>query len=71
MRCLIGFFGLTRSLRHTVDSIRWAFLDPLRAAGFEVLTAGHFNLPETISNQRSGELALLPIRKKAHFWAST
>jgi hypothetical protein len=65
MHCLIGFFGLTRSLSHTVESIRWAFLEPLREAGIPVLTAGHFNLPETIDNARTGEDGVLPNRSEA------
>ncbi|MBS0638756.1 MAG: hypothetical protein JSS43_02720 [Proteobacteria bacterium] len=65
MRCLIGFFGLTRSLPLTAGAIGWAFLDPLRAAGFEVRAAGHFNLPETISNRRSGEDGIVPDRAEA------
>jgi len=65
MRCLIGFFGLTRSLPHTEAAIRWAFLDPLRQAGIPVLTAGHFNLPETIVNPRSGEDGIVPDRAEA------
>ena len=65
MRCLIGFFGITRSLPHTVESIRWAFLDPLRSAGIEVLTAGHFNLPAMITNPRSGEAGVVPDRSDA------
>ena len=62
MRCLIGLFGLARSLPHTAVSIRWAFVDPLREAGFEVQSAGHFNVPETISNERSGERGIVPNR---------
>lgn len=65
MRCLIGFFGLTRSLNLTAGAIGWAFLDPLRAAGFHVLTAGHFNLPETINNLRSSEQGIVPDRGEA------
>lgn len=55
MRCLIGFFGITRSLRHTAGSIRACFDEPLRAAGITTLRAGHFNLPAMIDNPRSGE----------------
>jgi hypothetical protein len=55
MRCLIGFFGITRSLRHTAGAIRTNFYDPLRQAGITTLRAGHFNLPQRITNPRSGE----------------
>jgi hypothetical protein len=62
MRCFIGFFGMTRSLRHTAGSIRAAFHEPLRHAGIPVRTAGHFNLPDVIENPRSGERGLAPDR---------
>ena len=62
MRCLIGFFGITRSLRHTADSIRAGFVDPLRHAGFTTPLVGHFNLPERLSNPRSGEVDVAPDR---------
>ena len=65
MRCLVGFFGLTRSLPHTAASIRQAFLDPLRQAGIKVVTAGHFNLPAAIDNPRSGEAGIMPDRAEA------
>ena len=55
MRCLVGFFGITRSLRHTAASIQANFLEPLRQAGITTLRVGHFNLPERLSNPRSGE----------------
>ncbi|HEX2941519.1 MAG TPA: hypothetical protein VHO91_10760 [Rhodopila sp.] len=62
MRCFIGFFGLTRSLKQTVDSIRAGFYAPLLAAGIPMLRAGHFNLPDRIDNPRSGEIAVVPDR---------
>lgn len=65
MRCLIGFFGLARSLRHTAGSIHAGFYEPLRRAGIPVLTAGHFNLPEAITNPRSGEVAVVPDRAES------
>lgn len=55
LRCFIGFFGITRSLRHTASGIRTNFYEPLRQAGITTLRAGHFNLPETIDNPRSHE----------------
>jgi hypothetical protein len=55
MRCLIGFFGITRSLRHTAASIQAGLFEPLRQAGITTLRVGHFNLPERLSNPRSGE----------------
>jgi hypothetical protein len=65
MRCLIGFFGLTRSLRHTADSIRVAFYGPLRELGVPIIRAGHFNLPATIDNPRSGEFGIAPDRSES------
>jgi hypothetical protein len=65
MRCLIGFFGLTRSLRHTAGSIHDAFYEPLLRAGIPVLSAGHFNLPDTIDNPRSGEFGIIPDRTES------
>jgi hypothetical protein len=55
MRCLIGFFGITRSLRHTAGAIHANVYAPLREAGITTMRAGHFNLPERINNPRSGE----------------
>ena len=65
MRCLIGFFGITRSLRHTAGSIRAAIVDPLRQAGFTTPLVGHFNLPERLSNPRSGEFEVAPDRAES------
>jgi hypothetical protein len=65
MRCFIGFFGLTRSLPHTVGAIRAGFYEPLRKAGIDTLRAGHFNLPETITNPRSGEFGIIPDRAES------
>ncbi len=58
MRCFIGFFGITRSLRYTAPFINAGFYEPLRRAGITTLRAGHFNLPETIDNPRSAEVAV-------------
>ncbi len=60
MRCFIGFFGLTRCLPHTVGAIRAGFYEPLRRAGFSTPRAGHFNLPASITNPRSGEFGIMP-----------
>jgi len=65
MRCFIGFFGLTRSLHHTADAIRTGIYEPLQKAGVTTLRAGHFNLPETITNPRSGEFAIVPDRAES------
>ena len=55
MRVLIGFFGITRSLRHTLPSIEQNILAPLRQSGAEIRRYGHFHLPEFIDNPRSAE----------------
>ena len=65
MRCFIGFFGLTRSLSHTAAAIRTGFYEPLQKAGIDTLRAGHFNLPETITNPRSGEFGITPDRAES------
>jgi hypothetical protein len=65
MRCLIGFFGITRSLRHTASAVRDNFYTPLRQAGVTTLRAGHFNLPDTINNPRSGEANVTPDRTES------
>ena len=56
MRCIFGYFGITRSLRYTIQSIQAGFYEPLDRAGIPRVSAGHFNLPATINNPRSGEL---------------
>lgn len=55
MGIFIGFFGITRSLRYTIDSIRANLIDPIAAAGHTPCLYGHFHLPETITNPRSRE----------------
>jgi len=65
MRCYIGFYGITRSLRHTAEAIRTGIYEPLHKSGFETPRAAHFNLPETITNPRSGEFAVVPDRSES------
>jgi len=62
MHCFIGFFGLTRSLRHTAAAVETGFYQPLRNSGIATVRAGHFNLPKAITNPRSGEFAIVPDR---------
>lgn len=50
---------------HTVGAIRSGFYEPLRNAGMDILRAGHFNLPETITNPRSGEFGVVPDRAES------
>ena len=65
MRCFIGFFGLTRSLRHTAGAIRTGIYEPLQSAGITTLRAGHFNVPAKITNPRSGEFGIIPERAES------
>ena len=65
MRCLIGFFGLTRSLHVTAGAIHTQLYDPLRQSGFTLLRAGHFNLPPIIDNPRSAEYGIVPDRHES------
>jgi hypothetical protein len=60
MRIILGFFGLTRSLRYTASAISKSIEDPLVALGVPVLKLGDFNLPDLIFNPRSNELGVLP-----------
>lgn len=55
-RIIVGYFGITRSLKFTVDSIRSNLIEPLERIGVPVFQVAHFNLPERISNPRSGEI---------------
>lgn len=65
MRLHIGFFGITRSLRFTVGSIRDKVVGPARQAGAQLLLSGHFHLPDAITNARSGEAGLRPDPEEA------
>jgi hypothetical protein len=62
MRCLIGFFGLTRCVQQTVPAIKAGFYDPLHKAKLVTARAAHFNLPARIDNPRSGEFGVTPQR---------
>lgn len=55
---IVGFFGLTRSLRFTVDSIQSHVLQPLNKLGIPIVRIGHFNIPDRIDNPRSNESGL-------------
>jgi hypothetical protein len=53
-RIAICFFGITRSLSHTIGSIERNILDPARSAG-DVKIFSHFFDQPRIENPRSGE----------------
>ena len=55
MRVCIALFGLNRSLPWTHKSIIDNLITPLREYGAQVKLFGHFNIPTTIHNPRSGE----------------
>lgn len=59
MKVLVGYFGITRSLRLTLGSIQ-RLIRPIRDAGLGVRQFGHFHLPGRISNPRSGEAGIVP-----------
>lgn len=64
MKIAVAFFGINRSLKHTVRSIESNIFAPLRAIG-DVKIFGHFyNLTE-IDNPRSGESAKLEASQHA------
>lgn len=54
-RILIIFFGITRSLKWTIESIRGKLLEPSLNAGFKLSVVASFSEPHLINNARSGE----------------
>lgn len=55
MRICVAMFGLNRSLCWTHRSIKNCLLLPLQEAGVDVAVYGHFNMPQSVDNPRSGE----------------
>jgi hypothetical protein len=55
MRLCIAMFGLNRSLPWTHRSIKDNLIRPLVQYGAQVKLYAHFNIPQGISNPRSGE----------------
>jgi hypothetical protein len=55
LECLVGFFGLNRSLDITSGSINANIFAPLDKMGFATVSVGHLNLPSVIHSPRSGE----------------
>jgi hypothetical protein len=51
----VGFFGLNRSLDITSSTIRTSIMEPLKGAGFSIVSAAHLNSPDIINSPRSGE----------------
>jgi hypothetical protein len=56
-RVALAFYGLTRSLEYTVDSIKQNVMAPLTAAGIEYDVYLHTYDLQVIDNERSGEQA--------------
>ena len=54
-RCIIGFFGVTRGLEWTIDSIERNVYAPLTEAGITQVRLAHFNRPDFIRSPRSEE----------------
>ena len=55
-RWFIGFFGITRALEWTIESIEQKIYAPLESAGIELIRAAHFNQPATLEAPRSKEV---------------
>lgn len=58
MKIAIAFYGITRSLRYTIDSIERQIFVPARAAG-QVKVYAHFFMQVRIDNPRTDEVGLL------------
>jgi hypothetical protein len=54
-RVALAFYGLTRSLKYTVDSIKLNVMDQLANAGYEYDVYLHTYDLKSLSNMRSGE----------------
>lgn len=59
LRIAVVFFGITRSLRFTLESITRNLIAPAQAIGAEVALFGHFYDQARINNPRSGEVGQL------------
>jgi hypothetical protein len=59
LRIAVVFFGITRSLRFTQDSISRNVIAPARAVAAQVGLFAHFYDQDTINNPRSGEVGPL------------
>lgn len=58
MRIVVAFFGITRSLSLTVESIRANVVSPARSVG-ETVLVGHFFDQNFVENPRTGESSAL------------
>jgi hypothetical protein len=60
MRVVVCFFGITRNLeQHTLASIESHLLAPVARLDPQYVKLGHFNLPYTVINPRTGENEVL------------
>jgi hypothetical protein len=55
LRCFVGFFGITRGIEYTSESISKKVLLPLSRAGIQTTCFAHFNEPTFLHAPRSGE----------------
>lgn len=55
LRCCVIFYGVARSARWTLPSIRRNVIAPIGRSGAALATVAHFNAPATIDNARSNE----------------
>ena len=58
-RVALAFYGLTRSLKYTIDSIKLNVMDQLKEAGYEYDVYLHTYDLKSLSNIRSGETGAL------------
>jgi hypothetical protein len=55
----LAFYGLTRSLRYTINSIQQNIFNPLKESGYTYDVYLHTYNLEHLANQRSGEASSL------------
>jgi hypothetical protein len=53
--CLVGYFGLNRSLDVTSSMINASIIEPFVRLGFRTVSVAHFNVPSIINSPRSRE----------------
>ena len=58
LRVALAFYGLTRSLHHTLDSIHRNVFDPIRAAGHTFDVYVHTYSLTELTNERSHEVGV-------------
>ena len=57
MRIALGFWGITRSLKHTIQSIKQHIIKPMQQQNIEIIIYMHtYNVKSTYNNIRTNEL---------------